>query len=136
MTTTPVPPPPAPDGHRAGRTRMRVRATPMPAGTRTVVRLGGEIDMDSAGELETALIDVLSGSADGGPLVLDMSGVSFCDSTALRTLLRVRRLALRRHGSLSIASASDQVARLLDLTGTGPLFGFPASPGRPDRSAP
>ncbi|MFE9043589.1 STAS domain-containing protein [Streptomyces sp. NPDC007818] len=121
MTRSPIFPPPAPDG-RAGSTRMRVRTVTVPAGTRTVVRLGGEIDMDSAVALEAALTDLLAGGADGSPLVLDMSDVTFCDSTALNALLRVRRLALRGHGSLSIASASDQVARLLDLTGTGELF--------------
>ncbi|NML50845.1 STAS domain-containing protein [Streptomyces sp. R302] len=128
MTRSPAPPPPASPGDRAGE-RLRHRTEARGAGT--VVRLGGEIDLDNAGELETVLTAALSLAGHGAPLTLDLSEVSFCDSTGLNTLLHVRLLAEARHSRLSVVSASARVARLLDLTRTADLLGFPAAEAPP-----
>ncbi|MFE5796525.1 STAS domain-containing protein [Streptomyces sp. NPDC056503] len=94
------------------------------------VRLGGEIDMDGAEYLETVLARILSGREAGAPLTLDMSAVTFCDSTGLNTLLRIRLAAEHRGSRLSITAASAQVTRLFELTRTGDLLGFTAVPTR------
>ncbi|MEV6354802.1 STAS domain-containing protein [Streptomyces hydrogenans] len=132
MTPPPVDPPPALSPDAPDTPRIRVAVEPTAAGT--VLRLGGEIDMDTAHRLDTALRDALSDGGGRRPLSLDMSEVTFCDSTGLNTLLRARQRALRRDIPLSITAVSGQVAHLLDLTRTGSLFGLPSSrdPGASD----
>ncbi|MGW0122463.1 STAS domain-containing protein [Streptomyces sp. NPDC003327] len=122
MTVLPNPqaptPPQVPDPCPTG---IHVLSTP---GT-TVVRLSGDIDLDRAADLDTALVHALAECEDGAGLALDMSEVTFCDSTGLNVLLRVRHEALAEHRPVTIVAAGGRVARLLDITGTGSLFGYP-----------
>ncbi|OEJ30264.1 STAS domain-containing protein [Streptomyces subrutilus] len=55
-------------------------------------------------------------------LVLDMSHVTFCDSSGLNTLLRLRRHAAAADGSLALAAVPAQPMRLLTVTGTDAVF--------------
>ena len=60
---------------------------------------------------------VLPMSQDGASrLVVDMSGVTFCDSSGLGALLDVRRAAGDAGVAMVLRAVSRQVARLLDLT--------------------
>ncbi|MBD0710264.1 hypothetical protein BU197_18350 [Streptomyces sp. CBMA291] len=104
---------------------MRLRTERFGAGT--LARVDGEIDMDTAGELEAALTRTLTEGPPGASLALDLSGVSFCDSSGLNTLLRLRLLALSHRTPLTIPKASPRVTHLLTLTGTADLFGHPGS---------
>ncbi|MFJ3096845.1 STAS domain-containing protein [Streptomyces hydrogenans] len=122
---TPPPAEPTPSLFPDAPDDPRIRVAVEPTATGTVLRLGGEIDMDTAHQLDTALRRALSDGGERRPLSLDLSEVTFCDSTGLNTLLRARQRALDRHVSLSIISVSEQVAHLLDITRTAPLFGLP-----------
>src|SRR5919202_189512 len=62
------------------------------------------------------------GAATAGPLVFDLSAVTFVDSSGLRELLRARMECDRRGGRLVLAGVPRTVARLLDLTGTTTMF--------------
>ncbi|MFG3492848.1 STAS domain-containing protein [Streptomyces sp. NPDC047972] len=77
----------------------------------------GEFDMDSVVCLQRALTDA---QADGAITVrLNVSGVTFADSSFLHAVLRARqgldRLTL-------IGPLPDHLHQLLDLTGTAPLL--------------
>lgn len=87
-----------------------------------VVSIGGELDIVSAPRLRGALVEALEACEDGGRLVLDLSEVTFCDSTGLNTLLRARRRAVSDHRFLVIRAASPQVTHLLEVTGAAHLF--------------
>ncbi|MFF7441827.1 STAS domain-containing protein [Streptomyces sp. NPDC008122] len=95
-----------------------MRATP--GGTAATIR--GELDLASATYVRTTLLRALEECVAGGVVTLDLSQVTFCDSTGLNVLLRARRWALDEHRALIINSASPQMARLLDMTGAAPLF--------------
>ncbi|CAN5602442.1 hypothetical protein BH10ACT3_BH10ACT3_22890 [soil metagenome] len=82
-----------------------------------VVTAVGEIDMDSAGVLRGALIDAVGTDHDG--VVVDMSQITFIDSTGLRELLDFRQ----KGHPVTITNPSGPVLRLLHLTATAPLFG-------------
>ncbi|MFF6794213.1 STAS domain-containing protein [Streptomyces filamentosus] len=97
----------------------------------TVVRVGGEIDPDTADEPEAVLARALSEGDDGTPLVLDLSEVSSCDSTGLDALPHPRLPARRRRTPFAVSAASAQVVRPLGPTRTGGLLGSPVPPGRP-----
>lgn len=57
-------------------------------GDATWLVAAGELDIGSAASLD----DALNATATGTPLVLDLRGLTFCDSTGLAILLRARRL--------------------------------------------
>ena len=75
------------------------------------IRLVGELDMGNARELEEAL-----GSAIelGGPVLVDLSELTFMDSTGISILLRATQ-ALRGRGCLILHGEQDNVRRVLDL---------------------
>lgn len=80
----------------------------------TVVRVQGDLDMATAGDLAGATAD----ASEGNGLALDLSRVRFIDSTGLRTLLDLRS----RHDGLVLLHPSGVVQRLLQLTKTSSLF--------------
>lgn len=81
-----------------------------------VVRAAGELDIHGAPAMHDALHQVRELGAP--EVVIDLSGVTFMDSTGLRELLRVasdgQRVVLR--------NVPHQVQLLLDLAGVEPLF--------------
>ncbi|MFC9593863.1 STAS domain-containing protein [Streptomyces sp. NPDC056944] len=82
----------------------------------------GELDIESATHLRTALLQAMEACVDGAALTMDLSQVTFCDSTGLNELLRARRRALNEHRLLTITTASPQMTRLLEMTGAAVLF--------------
>ncbi|GAA4883904.1 STAS domain-containing protein [Kitasatospora terrestris] len=86
----------------------------------TVVRPEGELDHDTVGPLREALDTAL---ADGARrLVVDCSGLAFCDSTGLNLLLRTRLAVRDRGGAVELAAPGPVVARILEVTGADELF--------------
>ncbi|MFF0476420.1 STAS domain-containing protein [Streptomyces sp. NPDC004284] len=106
------------DGEAEGDIAVSARMTESGAS----VSIRGELDLSSAPYLRTSLLQVMAACADGGGLTLDLSQVPFCDSTGLNVLLRARQRAVSEHRTLTIAAASPQVMRLLEMTGAAPLF--------------
>lgn len=82
-------------------------------GERTVISATGEIDLSTAPMLET-LLDEMSG-VDG--MVLDLSGVTFIDSTGLRVILGADTKAGESGRGLAIVATDGPVMRLFELTG-------------------
>ncbi|MFD4528280.1 STAS domain-containing protein [Streptomyces sp. NPDC058470] len=97
-----------------------------PAGTRTVVTVSGEIDIDTEQTLQHALRLALARSPEG--VDLDLAGVGFCDCSGLNVLLRVRRLALADGKTLGVRALSPWVERLFTLTDTSSLFTHARAP--------
>ena len=80
-----------------------------------MLRLAGEIDMLTAAQLSTVVNEVL---ADPPPrIVLDMGGVSFCDSQGLGTLVVLSRKASHARSLLVLSNVGDFLLRVLDITG-------------------
>jgi anti-sigma B factor antagonist len=81
------------------------------------VTICGEIDLYTAPRLHSELAAVL---VDGMParVVIDMSGVEFCDSTGMNVLLS----CLRRVRELEIASPKPAVRKILQVTGLDSVF--------------
>lgn len=93
-------------------------------GRLTVAALTGELDLTTAADAyvrTTALLD------DRPDLILDLSGVTFCDSTGFNALLRLRRRVLEAGGRLALAAPPVQIGRLLTLTGIDTAFAIHGS---------
>lgn len=89
-------------------------------GMTTVVSPHGEIDYGNVDVLRAALADV--SRADSDEVVVDLSHVTFIDSTALSALVGAKqRLAAGR--SFSVRGPQPRVARVLQLAGVNEYLG-------------
>jgi anti-sigma B factor antagonist len=89
-----------------------------------VVAVRGEVDLYTAPELERALAS--SVTAGARQLVVDLSGATFVDSTALHVLLRAAR-QLDKEGELIVAASDPNVRRVFGITGFDRLFSIVSS---------
>lgn len=87
-------------------------------GTRCTV--SGEADADNCSELGEALL----GEQLAGPVRVDLSALSFIDSTAVSELLRIQQALAARDVALSITDTSPAVHRVLEITGLLEIFGL------------
>ncbi|MFI6739141.1 STAS domain-containing protein [Nonomuraea sp. NPDC050451] len=98
---------------------MSVLNTTPSAGPRnrqpTTVRLSGEIDIFTSKALRQQLLNALRHSI--GPLVIDLSQVSFCDASGLAVLVGIQRRASARGISLALTAPQPYTSRLLHITG-------------------
>jgi anti-sigma B factor antagonist len=84
---------------------------------RIVVKLAGELDMANAPLLEDAIESAELAAAK--TVVLDLQGLTFLDSTGLRIILAAREQCWRRGQEFAVTPGSQQVQRLLSVTGVG-----------------
>jgi anti-sigma B factor antagonist len=80
-----------------------------------VFHLAGEIDVLTVAKLSALVNDVLTDPP--GRMVLDMAGVTFCDSQGLGTLVVLSRKAQHARSVLALANVGDFLMRVLDITG-------------------
>jgi anti-anti-sigma factor len=98
-----------------------------PEGDRVPVTVRGELDLDAGQGFQRALKDALARSSQG--IDLDLSGVTFCDCSALNILISLREQALTQGRTIVVRATSPVSERLLDLTGTRSLFRAEAPDG-------
>ncbi len=84
---------------------------------RVVLSLSGELDMANAPLLQQAVEAPELG--DTKTVVLDLQGLTFLDSTGLRIILAAREQCWRRGQEFAVTPGSQQVQRLLSVTGVG-----------------
>ncbi|WP_441248051.1 STAS domain-containing protein [Kitasatospora sp. McL0602] len=101
-------------------TEAQLTVTTRLFGQLAVVRPEGELDHDSVGPLREAVDAVLAGPAP--QLVVDCSGLGFCDSTGLNLLLRAREAAELADGRTVLVEPSPIVTRMLEITGAAGVF--------------
>jgi anti-sigma B factor antagonist len=85
------------------------------AGGVTIAELAGELDVASAPVLREQLLSLLRPGSSR--LVIDLSGVSFCDASGLAVLVNTARRARLLGGFLRLAAVSPQAGQVLILTG-------------------
>jgi anti-anti-sigma factor len=81
----------------------------------TIASLEGELDIATVPELRERLFGVLSPGVR--LLIIDLSGVSFCDVAGLAVLIGTQRRATVGGIAVRVAAPQPQVAKLLHLTG-------------------
>ncbi|MFF1874803.1 STAS domain-containing protein [Kitasatospora herbaricolor] len=82
-----------------------------------IVQAVGELDLDAAATLDTALRRALAVDLSAVVLVIDLAGVTFCDFCGLGALLRARIETERSGVAFHLARPTHAVARLLEITG-------------------
>jgi anti-sigma B factor antagonist len=90
------------------------------APTEAVVSLKGAIDMSSVAQMSSAVEHLL---VDAPPrVVLDLAGVTFCDSQGLGTLVSLSQKARMVQSVLVLTNVGDFLQRVLDVTGLRPAL--------------
>ncbi|WP_327085450.1 STAS domain-containing protein [Nonomuraea sp. NBC_01738] len=109
----------------AGMTQPDAPATPLRLSARTldsstVVTVEGELDATNSAVLDAYVADVHPrGEA---ALILDLTAMTFLDSSGLHLLTRLHVRAEERGGALHLAAPHERVRRLLAITGTDRLL--------------
>jgi anti-sigma B factor antagonist len=95
--------------------------------------VAGEIDLYTAPRLHGELVAALSVDYPVR-LVVDMSGVEFCDSTGMNVLLAAHRRAQEHGGELQLAAPRPGVRKILQVTGLESVFTVTDDPAQVTRS--
>jgi anti-sigma B factor antagonist len=82
----------------------------------------GEIDLYTAPKLQADLAAIIDGASPATRVVIDMSGVEFCDSTGMNVLLSCLRQVRERGGELELAAPRPAVKKILQVTGLDAVF--------------
>src|SRR6201996_9082699 len=82
-------------------------------GDHALVIATGEIDLYTAPRLQSELAEVVANAAPASRIVVDMSGVEFCDSTGMNILLSCLRQGRERGGELELAAPRPAVMKIL-----------------------
>lgn len=97
----------------------------------TVLRIEGELDLAAAPQLRAELAPVTQDEVMTS-LTIDLSGVSFIDSTGLQELLIALRQLRERGASMVLSNPRPSAMRLFQLTGMLGVFDVrPASGDAP-----
>jgi anti-sigma B factor antagonist len=89
-------------------------------GDRTIVEVGGEIDVYTAPRLREQLVDLV---ADGKyHLVVDMERVDFLDSTGLGVLVGGLKRVRAHDGSLRLVCTQERILKIFRITGLTKVF--------------
>jgi anti-anti-sigma factor len=89
--------------------------------------VSGEIDQLNQDEF---LEHVQAAAAGTARFVLDLAGVTYCDSAAIRALLLVHRACTERGTELTVTGSRPEVRRVFSITGIDTVIHFEdADPG-------
>ena len=92
----------------------------------TTLTVTGELDLVSSPVLERELERAIG--LDTEVILLDLRGLAFMDSTGVHLLLKAHQSAEQAGRRLVVTKGSEQVQRLLDLTGVAELVQIVESP--------
>jgi anti-sigma B factor antagonist len=97
-------------------------------GDHVIVTAAGEIDLYTAPKLQADLAAIIDGAAPATRVVVDMSGVEFCDSTGMNALLGALRRVRGRGGELELAAPRQAIMKILQVTGLDSVFTITPGP--------
>ena len=99
---------------------MNLTLSTREVGERTVVAVGGEIDVYTAPKLRDAITELV---AEGKyQLVIDMQAVEFLDSTGLGVLVGGLKKVRGHDGSLELVCSSERLLKIFKITGLAKVF--------------
>lgn len=87
----------------------------------TTLVVSGEVDLAGSGELRTAGLTAIQ-AQQHQTLKIDLSQVTFMDSTGLGALIHLRNATNEEPGALVLIDPSEPVLRVLSLTRLNEVF--------------
>jgi anti-sigma B factor antagonist len=80
----------------------------------TVVRLGGEIDLNSAPAFRTSLLEFVAQRPQR--VILDLANVTYIDSSGVGTIVEFKRRLERSGGRVILAALQARVKSVFEIT--------------------
>ncbi len=117
--------PPAPDGVGNLLQMVKRRKIPEMANELTelddklIVKLHGDVDLEHCVPVRRLLLDA---AGRGRQLLVDLSAVTYVDSSGIASLIEAMQLARKNDTSLTLFSASEQVRRVFELARLDKVF--------------
>lgn len=99
---------------------MELNVSSASQGGHAVVTVDGELDLYTAPRLQAVLASLLRERVDR--VVVDLSGIEFCDSTGMNVLLSAMKRIREQGGTLELAAPRPAVRRILQITGLDTVF--------------
>jgi anti-anti-sigma factor len=84
------------------------------------VEIGGELDLDTAEQAFSYVQKIIS--RHRGPVVISLSGVTFCDARGLQALVRMANYADQADCPFRVTSPGPRLAKLMRMTGLDGKF--------------
>lgn len=106
---------------------MDISITRTTAGNVPIVVVGGEVDVSSAPELKDRVAELTRSGEQ--TLIVDLSGVTFLDSTGLGVLVEARAASAESGGALLLVCNQDRILKLFTITGLDDVFAIHPSVG-------
>ncbi|MFC7646486.1 STAS domain-containing protein [Streptosporangium lutulentum] len=88
----------------------------------SLLALASELDYTNAERLQHDLQEAIG--PEPRDLVLDLTELSFCDSTGIQVFLAIRKITLDRGGNIALTGLQPRLQKLFHLTGLAPVFGI------------
>ena len=110
----------APDSGILGRPHVDLTLTTREADGKTIVAVGGEIDVYTAPKLRDKITELVG--AGSYHLVVDMQQVEFLDSTGLGVLVGGLKKVRAHDGSLQLVCNQDRLLKIFRITGLAKVF--------------
>ena len=93
-------------------------------GDTIIVALSGDVDLDNSPEVRNVLLESVSGKRG---VLVEMSAVSYIDSSGIASLVEAYQSARREHTPFALVSVSDAAMRVLELARLDQVFSIHAS---------
>ena len=87
---------------------------------RHVIALTGEVDLYTAPELKSQMLELIANGAD--EVVVDFTNTTFIDSTTLGVLVSGVKRLREKDGTLSIVCADRNITKIFEITGLDRVF--------------
>ena len=88
---------------------------------RSIVRLGGRLNIDSSPAFRDQLLTMLKAQSPQA-VIVDFSDVSYVDSSGIATLIEGLKIARMRQTTLCVRGLRDRLLHLFQVTGMFTLF--------------
>lgn len=92
-----------------------------------VVSLTGEVDIMRSPDLQTALQDAIGRIKGKGAVVVDLSGVTYMDSSGVATLVRGLQLSRKKDVGLVLCALQDRVRSIFEIARLDTVFPMAAT---------
>ena len=99
---------------------MDLTLTTRDAGGKTIVAVGGEIDVYTAPKLRDKITELVA--AGNYDILVDMEEVEFLDSTGLGVLVGGLKKVRAHDGSLELVCNQDRLLKIFRITGLDSVF--------------
>ena len=87
-----------------------------------VISLSGEVDILRSPDLQTSLQEAINRVPGRGGVIVDLSGVTYMDSSGVATLVRGLQLSRKKGVGLVLCSLQDRVRSIFEIARLDTVF--------------